>query len=184
MLEKLGINCENNTCFEKFAKLDEYDTFIEYYLDEKCSKEDSDVIILSGKNKFILLKKKEIGDELYQCYGIESWFLQGFNVAINLFTLDELKNHPMVIKINELLLFSNFSYRFGQLLKQTSTVTSINREKYNLIMNEVVIKQEEQSSSYYDNFKDSFNIFNFQLLMITTVPVLLTMIYLKINKIT
>ena len=65
VLKKLNIDHINY--IDEFLKLPEYDTFLHYYLDEESSIEDSD-IILTSYNKFILLKKKEIGDELFRMF--------------------------------------------------------------------------------------------------------------------
>lgn len=112
-----------------------YDKFIDYYLDEESSKEDSDVIILTNSDKFILLKQKQIGEELFQIYGIESWFVQAFQICVKLYSLDELKIHPLILKINELIMYPNFDQRFRSFLNRTSTITSLTREKYDLVSN-------------------------------------------------
>lgn len=136
VLEKLGINCETRNdkgdkiYMEEFVKLPEYDTFIEYYLDEETTINDSDVKMLDYNHKFVVLRKKEIGDELFRCYGIDFWFMEGFLTAVNLYTLEELKVHPMIIKINELLMFPNFNKIFCSLLKNNFIVTSINKNSY------------------------------------------------------
>lgn len=199
VLQKLGIDCEitndkgEKTYLEQFVKLESimYDKFIDYYLDENSSKEDSDVIILIDVNKFVLLKQKQIGEELFQNYGIEAWLLQAFVICVKLFSIDELKNHPLVLKINELILYPNFNYRFQSFLKKSITITSLTKEKYQLISNNLNFNEESKimigkKNNYLSTIKNlifySDYFPSFQTFLIITVPILLTMIYFKIDK--
>jgi hypothetical protein len=205
VLKILGINCEitddkgDKTYLEQFVKLDSimYDKFVDYYLDQNSSKEDSDVIILTDVNKFFLLKQKQIGEELFQIYGIESWLVQAFKVCVKLFTIDELKIHPLVLKINELITYPNFDQRFKAILSQSTTITTLTKEKYDLVLNTNNIIFQEKSDinhleliidkkvNYFEtvkNFIYSDNLPSLQTSLIITVPILLTMIYFKMDN--